>query len=119
MAGSAVIYVDTEGKFSARRLVEIIVALGGTQDQAARVQVVKADGKSATQMMELLLSLEAPILRDEVSLLICDSVAANIRAEFASDKLLERQQVLIKLAAQLKYYAESFALTVLVVRLLY
>jgi len=42
--GRGVIYVDTEGKFSPERLVQVLLAMGGTVNEASRVKVIKADG---------------------------------------------------------------------------
>jgi len=114
LQGRGVVYIDTEGRFSAERLVHIITALGGTHDMAACVSVLKAEGTSSAQLLALLQGLEQTIIEHEVGLVVCDSVAANIRVEFASDKLRERQQALARQASQLKYLAETFSLTALV-----
>ena len=114
LQGRGVVYIDTEGRFSAERLVHVIVALGGTHDVAARVAVLKAEGASSAQLLSALQGLEQTIIERDVGLVVCDSVAASIRAEFASDKPRERQQALARQASQLKYLAETFSLVALV-----
>jgi hypothetical protein len=116
LQGRGVIYVDTEGKFSPERLVQILRAVGGSTEDAARVRVIKADGLASTHLVRLLKELEASILDDNVGLIVCDSIAANVRAEYDRDSLVERQKVLAKQASQLKTLAETFVLPVLVVR---
>jgi len=55
-------------------------------------------------------------LQENVGIIICDSIAANVRVEFGKESLSERQQALSKQASVLKFLAETFAIPVLVVR---
>jgi len=92
-----VLYIDTERKFSARRLVELAATRAGAgvfdgDALAARVLVVAPAG--APELLALLQGLEAAVIERGVRLVVVDSIAALARAGFGAAQLPERQQAL-------------------------
>ncbi len=92
-----VLYIDTERKFSARRLVDVAAARAGAgvfdgDALAARVLVVAPAG--APELLSLLQGLEAAVIERGVRLVVVDSIAALARAGFGAAQLPERQQAL-------------------------
>ena len=109
-----VIYVDTESRFSAHRMVEI--ASGRFPDRFSDAEshakltrnvAVFSPGTSA-ELVALIGSLESLIIERAAKLVIIDSMAALMRADFSRERLVERQAVLGEQAARLKRLAEAF-----------
>mmetsp|Transcript_7487 Transcript_7487/g.8999 ORF Transcript_7487/g.8999 Transcript_7487/m.8999 type:complete len:346 (+) Transcript_7487:69-1106(+) len=114
--GYGVVYIDTENKFSAERVEEIIVnsKFSDTVEQIAkRIIVIKP--VSSKQVLAELQALEVKIISNKVRLLLVDSVAALVRLDYSSrGQIFERQKMLSKQASQLKYLANTFSIPVLV-----
>ncbi|KAG2489295.1 hypothetical protein HYH03_012127 [Edaphochlamys debaryana] len=150
--GAGVVYIDTERKFSAARLQEMLnariaaaqaaraeghralpgpgpIAAGAAAQAMQRVVVLSpASTEELSRQIELLPDV---VLRHHARLVVVDSIAALARTEYgnAGDRdrgggggasglagnIMDRQQVLGRIAAQLKAAAESLALPVLVV----
>jgi RAD51-like protein 1 len=109
-----VIYVDTESRFSAHRMVEIAsgrfpARFSDAESQAklTRNVAVFSPGTSA-ELVALIGSLESLIIERSAKLVIIDSMAALMRADFSRERLVERQAVLGEQAARLKRLAEAF-----------
>ncbi|KAI3430763.1 hypothetical protein D9Q98_009175 [Chlorella vulgaris] len=118
--GGSVAFIDTEKKFSARRLAQIArerlpqqypseEALAG---MASRVLVFCP--RTSQELLHTLQTLEATIIERRVRLVLLDSVASLARADFAAGSLPERQRMLGQQASRLKYLAETFHIPVLV-----
>eukprot|EP01104_Vermistella_antarctica_P005070 TRINITY_DN15490_c0_g1_i1.p1 TRINITY_DN15490_c0_g1~~TRINITY_DN15490_c0_g1_i1.p1 ORF type:complete len:445 (-),score=62.94 TRINITY_DN15490_c0_g1_i1:34-1368(-) len=118
---AAAVYIDTEGSFSAKRLLELAserfpAHFDNEPDAltalASRVTVFRP--QSSTELLELLASLEEFIVEKGVGIIILDSVASIARRDFSSRSLVGRQAQLAKQASMLKYYAEAFNIPVVV-----
>lgn len=115
-----VIYVDTESRFSALRMIEIGSGrfpdlFSGAESHAklTRNVAVFSPGTSA-ELVALIGSLESLIIERAAKLVIVDSMAALMRADFSKDRLVERQAVLGEQAARLKRLAEAFRIPIVV-----
>jgi RAD51-like protein 1 len=118
--GGSVIFIDTESRFSAARLVEIARTRWPQRfasDEAAEAlarNVVLFSPASSAELQQRLESLEATIIERGARLVIVDSIAALVRSEFGRERLVERQALLGEQAARLKVLAEAFRIPVLV-----
>ncbi|KXZ49492.1 hypothetical protein GPECTOR_21g718 [Gonium pectorale] len=132
--GSGVVYIDTERKFSAARLAEMLRARAGAggaavpEAQVSEVlQRIAVMSPGSTEQLEgALQSLQDVVLRCRARLVVLDSIAALARTEYGNTaagagtggglvgSIMERQQVLGRMASQLKALAESLRLPVLV-----
>ncbi len=103
------LWIDTEGTFSPSRLIEIaqgrfpslFQSAASLKDLANSVTV--ASCTSSAKLLELIQSLEETIIEENVKLVIVDSVANPLRTEFDGNHLLQRQDLLGKIASHLKY----------------
>ena len=120
---SAVLYIDTEGAFSAERLTEMlrhhadVSTSGGLDDEGTiavvqRVRVVVVD--SCAALMSFLAGLEELLVRLGTKLVILDSMASLFRKEFDSKSLQRRVEMLGTAASSLKFVAEQLNIPVLV-----
>ncbi|XP_046550833.1 DNA repair protein RAD51 homolog 2-like [Haliotis rubra] len=120
---TSVIYIDTEGAFSAERLVEVARSKFPSHfqsehdivDVASRVHVDSI--QSCTSLMKRLKSLEEDIITKKVKLIVVDSIASLVRKEFSTSigrNLTDRTNFLSQEAAILKYVAEVFSIPVVV-----
>ena len=116
----AVIYIDTESRFSAQRLVELASARFPSRFCSEEAQstltrnVAVFSPANATDLGNLIQSLESLIIERAAKLVIIDSIAALMRADFARERLIERQAMLGEYAARLKRLAEAFRIPILV-----
>ncbi|GFS62189.1 DNA repair protein RAD51 homolog 2 [Trichonephila clavipes] len=70
---------------------------------------------SITTLKEVMLHLEKEVIKNKVKLIIIDSVASLMRKEFGTDgidSLMERNKILMELAAVLKNLAQTYNLVV-------
>jgi RAD51-like protein 1 len=111
--GYGVLYIDTEGKFSVHRLMEIVSELDGNEDCIQHIIVLRADTFNTATLLTELQNLDSQIIEHHVKLIILDSIAATSRLEFNRDQIFERQQALSKQASVLKMFAETYQLAVL------
>ncbi|XP_076464005.1 DNA repair protein RAD51 homolog 2-like [Babylonia areolata] len=120
--GGDVLYIDTEGAFSAKRLLEIggcrlpeqYSQDGDVRQLASRVHVVHV--QSCKDLMNRLEHVEEDIISKGVRLLVVDSVASLVRKEFSGVQggMMCRTDFLAAEAALLKYLAETFSIPVIV-----
>lgn len=112
-----VLYIDTEGAFSAERLVQIARHVCGIDSKlllqtADRISVVvESDSDS---LLSRLKDLEETLIRESVGLIIIDSIASHCRKEFGRGSNGSRSDLLATEAAILKYIAEVFKIPILV-----
>ena len=118
--GGKVVYIDTEGAFSAGRLQEIAATrFPWFYDSAERLSdllssvLVKPIG-SSLELNALLEEMELLVMTEGVRFLVLDSVASKIRNEFDSTQMQKRQAMLLEQAQTLKQLAERFNIPVLV-----
>ncbi len=111
---AGVIYVDSEGTFRPERIVHICERFGVSPDEIlSRINV----GRAYNSDHQMVLVLESPkfIQKNNVKLLVIDSLTSHFRAEFTGKgALLERQQKLNKLLHQLLRLADVYNIAVVV-----
>ncbi|XP_025104918.1 DNA repair protein RAD51 homolog 2-like isoform X2 [Pomacea canaliculata] len=120
--GGTVLFIDTEGAFSAERLVEIarcrLPELFKDDDSLHQlVSNVYIDLiQTCKNLMNRLKNLEEDLISKNVRLLIVDSVASLVRKEFGSlqDGMMRRTDFLTAEAGLLKHIAETFSIPVVV-----
>ncbi|KAG2449106.1 hypothetical protein HYH02_005854 [Chlamydomonas schloesseri] len=143
--GAGVVYIDTERKFSAQRLQEMVnarvaqaAASAGPQGayalQAQAVQgevlrrVAISTPGSTEQLLQSVENLQHMVLQYKARLVVVDSIAALARTEYGNPggsaaggggsglvgSIMDRQQVLGRIAASLKALAESLRIPVIV-----
>lgn len=117
---NSVIYIDTENAFTAKRLSEITRChLHKKKDGTDVSEIVKNVAvyfeSSFKSLIVRLEKLEETIIERNVKLIIVDSIASLARKEFGGhDLITDRNNLLMKEATLLKYYAETFNIAVLV-----
>ena len=110
----SVYYVDTEGSFSPTRVAQIAELNGLTPKEFLKNIAVERTYNS-DHLMYLILNVEKIIKERNVKLFIIDSIASHFRAEYIGDeKLVARQQAIMKLAETLKKIVETYELAVVV-----
>lgn len=115
-----VIYIDTEGAFSAARLTEILrVRFQALNTQPSllletmRRVHVHVESTCAT-LLQRLEALEALIIEHKVRLVVVDSVASVVRKEFEPESSISRTDLLAKEAVLLKHMADTLDLAVVI-----
>ncbi|XP_058423161.1 DNA repair protein RAD51 homolog 2 isoform X4 [Diceros bicornis minor] len=117
--GGAVVYIDTESAFSAERLVEIAESrfprYFNNEDKllltSSKVHLYRE--LSCDEVLQRIESLEEEIISKGVKLVIIDSIASVVRKEFDTQlqgNMRERNKLLAREAASLKYLAEEFSI---------
>eukprot|EP00050_Salpingoeca_kvevrii_P013926 m.31727 g.31727 ORF g.31727 m.31727 type:complete len:356 (+) comp5396_c0_seq1:31-1098(+) len=118
--GGAVLYIDTEGAFSAQRLLEMAQARFPDHfADAARLKALAAavhiqHEQTCDSLMAFLKRLEEAVASLGVKLVILDSVASLVRKEFDGRSMRKRTELLTAEASILKHIAELFDIPVLV-----
>jgi len=125
--GGGVVWVDTEGAFSAQRLRELLCArypavygtdaAGRSRVEDALQHVVLFQPSSLAEAVALLAHMEGLILEKGVRLVVVDSVAALARREFDTalrGDMQARTELLNRMSAHLKLIADTFRVPVLV-----
>ena len=139
--GSRVLYVDTEGSFSASRLLQLLQARGAASampdgerldapygpprahhgvppaEELLRRLTVLRPQSWAEYCTCITTQLELELLTPpRVRLLLVDSIAMAVHRQFDKENdVLRRQQAVVGHAARLKHYADAHALCVLCV----
>ncbi len=109
-----IIYLDTEGSFSPPRLVEVArarfphVFTSPASITSLLSNVLVYSTPTPSSLLSTLLTLETPIITHRVSLLVVDSIASPVRAEYGRGQIAERQAFLSKVAGVLKELSERF-----------
>ena len=123
-----VVYLDTERKFSAERVLQIAMARVRAMDVAGNLSRVDVQAVAKTvverihvftlcscdALLAQVTSLQPFIIERDVKLVVVDSVAAVARQDFSRGLLVKRQQWLNRIASELKCLAELFHLPVVV-----
>eukprot|EP00501_MAST-03F_sp_TOSAG23-6_P000193 GSMAST32.ASY1.ANO1.196.1 assembled CDS len=123
-----ILYLDSEQKFSAKRLVEIAknrlphifnttITNNSNTDNLrllAGSVVVTSPATTTDLMTNLGKEVESLIIEKSIKLIILDSVAFLARKDFLHGQLVKRQLMLGALASRLKYLAEMFHIPVIV-----
>jgi len=120
-----IVYIDTENAFSASRLQEIIqhrLKSAGDEKSDMTESISNATNRvivyhepTFESLDQRLKALEEVIIRKKVKLIVLDSIASLARKEMGHRGLLnERNKIVVRQATMLKYYAQTFNLSVLV-----
>jgi len=111
-----VLYLDTEGSFAPARLAQIAreryPALNQQQIDGLIKRVHVARVPEAAQLAARLDGLESYVIEHSVKLLLVDSIANPARKQ--NSTLMERQDILVRQAATLKWISESFGIPAVV-----
>lgn len=119
--GRAVIYFDTEGKLSLARVTAIIERrwrCHGSDLENIKagilenLLIIKPD--NSAQLMQSFQELGSKVQASRASLVIIDSIAAILRADFGHSEIIQRQNFVGEQASQLKHIAHTFSIPVLV-----
>ncbi|KAI6659094.1 DNA repair protein RAD51-like protein 2-like [Oopsacas minuta] len=115
-----VLYLDSESTFSATRLLEIaanrfpehLTGENSMNTLSKRILVYTINNyDSLTASLD---KIEETLIRGKVGLIVLDSVASVIRAEFHGDDSVKLSTGVSRLAATLKYLADTFRIPVIV-----
>ncbi|XP_077239596.1 DNA repair (Rad51) family protein isoform X2 [Tasmannia lanceolata] len=115
-----VIYIDTESKFSSRRMMEIggnsfpelFHSEGKAKEMAGRIVVLRPT--SLSEFTESLQQIKLSLLQNQVKLLIIDSMAALVSGEYERDKRAPTQHSLGWHVSFLKSLAEFSRIPIVV-----
>eukprot|EP00038_Savillea_parva_P028934 m.67844 g.67844 ORF g.67844 m.67844 type:complete len:436 (+) comp8472_c0_seq2:61-1368(+) len=115
--GGTVVFIDTEGAFTAERFVEMARGRCHTNAQdlvevVNRVKVIHEP--TCASLLARLQSLEELIIKWRVRVVIVDSIASLVRKEYDAQSSRERSELLATEAALLKRIADKFGIVVLV-----
>ena len=110
-----VYFLDTEGTFSVKRILEIAVANpSGSDPQEFLKNIFVARAFNADHQIQLINDADNLLKKENVRLLVIDSIASHFRSEFhGKDQLAARQQKLMAHAERLQRYADSYDLAIL------
>ncbi|XP_057379404.1 DNA repair protein RAD51 homolog 2-like [Daphnia carinata] len=115
---NGVLYIDSEGAFSASRLLDIAVHKYGIatekdiQSSLNRIHLWRP--LSLKEIIDKLISIEVLIVKEHIGLLIIDSMGSIVRRDFGADKSIERGAQMCSLSSSLKRIAHDFNLAVVV-----
>ncbi len=115
--GKNAYFIDAEGTFSAKRLLEMASAPDLPVDGGKSLlnNVYRTRALNAEHLIDLVQNAGKMIKEKDIGILIVDSVASHFRAEFLGKETLpQRQQLLMKLANYLQRLAENFNVAVVV-----
>ncbi|KZS09300.1 Meiotic recombination protein DMC1/LIM15 [Daphnia magna] len=115
---NGVLYIDSEGAFSASRLLDIAIHKYGI----AMEQKIKSSLNrihlwrpcSLKEIVDKLISIEVLVVKEHIGLLIIDSMGSIVRRDFGAEKNIERGAQMCSLSSSLKRIAHDFNLAVVV-----
>jgi DNA repair protein RadA len=109
-----VYFIDTEGTFSAKRILEIAShnrANIDPQELLKNIFVVRA--YNADHQLQIIKEADKLLKEENIKLVIIDSIASHFRSEYhGKDQLVERQQKIMAHAEKLQRYADSYDLVI-------
>lgn len=121
---NSILYIDTENRFSAPRIKELMVCENELQPngeipypnmEAAIQKIMIQPATSSDDFTHYLSGLENVVIMNRVGLIVVDSVANLVRAEFTSSaSFAQRQAVLMQWATALKTVAEQLSIPIIV-----
>ena len=108
------LYIDTENTFRPERILQIAKARGLDPEQALR-NILYARALSSDHQMQLVEEARKIMRRENIRLVVVDSVIAHFRAEYPGrENLAERQQKLNKHISDLLKLADEFDAAVVI-----
>ncbi len=112
--GGKAYFIDTEGTFSPRRLIEMALALG-IDRQTALKNILVSKAYNVDHMLLLVNEARSLVPKENIKLMVIDSIASHFRAEFVGQQQLPaRQQALMRYAENLLKFADTFNMAVVV-----
>jgi DNA repair protein RadA len=87
---SKVLYIDTENTFRPERLLQLVTALGG--DKSTLSRVIHAEAHSSSHQQLIIDHTGSVVKKENVRVLIVDSLTAHFRSEFIGREMLARRQ---------------------------
>lgn len=109
-----VYFVDTEGTFAAKRLLEIATYNRAKIDPKSLLKdIFVARAYNADHQIQLINDADKLLKRENIKLVIIDSIASHFRSEFhGKEALVERQQKIMNHAEKLQRYADAYDLAI-------
>lgn len=116
-----VVYLDTEGSFSAQRLRQIHCEVAGVPATHVDVREMLSATyvfriSTTEELIATIGSLRAHVIQHSTGLIVLDSVAAVVRRDFSgeSSSIFQRQEALSRVAAMLKAISEHAGIVTLI-----
>ncbi|MBK5112000.1 MAG: DNA repair and recombination protein RadA [Candidatus Heimdallarchaeota archaeon] len=112
--GGGVYYIDTEGTFSSTRIVQMAQNKGlDPKKFLSNIAVTRT--YNSDHLTFLIMNAEQLLKERNVKLFIIDSIASHFRAEYVGeDRLVSRQQAVMRLAETMKQLIEKLGIAVVV-----
>ncbi|MCK5045319.1 MAG: DNA repair and recombination protein RadA [Candidatus Heimdallarchaeota archaeon] len=109
-----VYYIDTEGTFSSTRIVQMAQSNGlDLKKLLSNIAVTRT--YNSDHLTFLISNVEQIIKERNIKLFIIDSIASHFRAEYVGDdRLVSRQQAIMRLAETMKQLLEKFEIAIVV-----
>ena len=109
-----VYYIDTEGTFSSTRIAQI-AENNGLDPKKFLGNIAVTRTYNSDHLTFLIMNAEKLIKERNVKLFIIDSIASHFRAEYVGDdKLVSRQQAVMRLAETMKQLIERLGIAIIV-----
>ncbi|MHA1122641.1 MAG: DNA repair and recombination protein RadA [Candidatus Heimdallarchaeota archaeon] len=109
-----VYYIDTEGTFSSTRIVQMAQSKGLDPKNLLR-NIAVTRTYNSDHLTFLIMNVEQIIKERNIKLFIIDSIASHFRAEYiGDDRLVSRQQAIMRLAETMKQLIEKYDIAILV-----
>ncbi|NHJ33420.1 MAG: DNA repair and recombination protein RadA [Asgard group archaeon] len=109
-----VYYIDTEGTFSSTRIVQI-AENNGLDPKKFLSNIAVTRTYNSDHLTFLIMNAEQMIKERNIKLFIIDSIASHFRAEYVGeDKLVSRQQAVMRLAETMKQMIEKLDIAIVV-----
>ena len=109
-----VYYIDTEGTFSSTRIVQMAQS-SGLDPKKLLSNIAVTRTYNSDHLTFLISNVEQIIKERNIKLFIIDSIASHFRAEYiGDDRLVSRQQAIMRLAETMKQLIEKFDLAIVV-----
>jgi DNA repair protein RadA len=108
------IYIDTEGAFSTKRIMEMASA-AGLDDKEALKNILTIKAETSEHLAKIIGALNKFVQEMNVGIVIVDSLIAHFRVDFRGrGELSERQQKLNKCLHDLKKLADIYDIPVII-----
>ena len=110
-----VFFVDTEGTFSAKRVLQMATFNRAKLDPHEILKnIFVARSFNADHQIQIVNEADNLLKTENVRLIIIDSIASHFRSEYhGKEQLIERQQKIMALAEKLQKYADSYDLAII------
>ncbi len=109
-----VYYIDTEGTFSSTRIVQI-AQNNGLDPKKFLSNIAVTRTYNSDHLTFLIMNAEKLIKERNIKLFIIDSIASHFRAEYVGDdRLVSRQQAVMRLAETMKQLIEKLDIAIVV-----